>query len=59
MFLEEICSKLIYNCSQAKDIDCIKRLHDEFSCRCPSSICNYGRFRFLFCFVSLETQILI
>lgn len=44
---EEICSKLILNCSQSKDILCLKQIHEEFACQCPSTMCQYGMWPFI------------
>ncbi|CAF1267055.1 unnamed protein product [Adineta ricciae] len=39
---EQICSKLFANCSKSRDIRCIQRIQEDFSCSCPSNICRYN-----------------
>jgi hypothetical protein len=39
---DEICLNLFDNCSKTKDIKCIEKIHDDYSCRCPSTICEYN-----------------
>ncbi|CAF1118189.1 unnamed protein product [Adineta steineri] len=38
---ERICSKLFSNCSKSKDLKCIEKIQEDFSCQCPSNICQY------------------
>jgi len=40
--LEQICSKLFFNCSKSKDFKCIQTIQEDFSCQCPSTICQYS-----------------
>ncbi|CAM4872882.1 unnamed protein product [Rotaria socialis] len=42
---DEICSKLLHNCSLSKDLKCVEKVQDEYSCQCPSSICEYNHKR--------------
>ncbi len=40
--LDKICLELFQNCSKSKDIKCIKKIQDDYSCQCPSTICDYN-----------------
>ena len=40
---EKICSELVNNCSQRKDLKCLRKIHMDYSCVCPTSICEYDR----------------
>jgi hypothetical protein len=42
LYLEEICSKLFLNCSKSNTLKCIRKIQEDFSCQCPSTICRYG-----------------
>ena len=37
-----MCSKLFLNCSKFNDLKCIEKLQQEYSCQCPSTICQYS-----------------
>ncbi|CAF1110908.1 unnamed protein product, partial [Adineta ricciae] len=39
---DEICLQLFQNCSKAKDLTCVDKVQDEYSCRCPSNVCEYN-----------------
>lgn len=41
--LEKICLELFENCSKTKDIKCIEKIQEDYSCQCPSSICEYNQ----------------
>ncbi|CAF1553969.1 unnamed protein product [Rotaria magnacalcarata] len=39
---KQICTKLFLNCSKSSDLKCIQQVQDEFSCQCPTAICQYN-----------------
>ncbi|CAF1294791.1 unnamed protein product [Adineta steineri] len=39
---DDICFQLFLNCSKTKDLKCIKKIQDDYSCQCPSTICEYN-----------------
>ncbi|CAF0770589.1 unnamed protein product [Rotaria sordida] len=39
---KQICSKLLFNCSRSNDLKCIEKIQEDFSCQCPSTICQYN-----------------
>jgi hypothetical protein len=41
-YLDQICFELIHNCSKSKDIKCLEQIQDDYSCQCPSTICEYN-----------------
>ncbi|CAF1549584.1 unnamed protein product [Rotaria sp. Silwood1] len=47
----EICLQLFHNCSLLKDLKCIEKIQDDYSCQCPSTICEYNHKRQLIGFI--------
>ena len=41
--MEKICLQLLTNCSQMKDLKCIRKIQMDYSCSCPPSICEYDQ----------------
>ncbi|CAF1306566.1 unnamed protein product [Rotaria sordida] len=39
---DEICFKLIHNCFISKDLKCIEKIQEDYSCQCPTTICEYN-----------------
>ncbi|UJR09628.1 hypothetical protein I4U23_013862 [Adineta vaga] len=39
---DEICLQLFQNCSKLKDLKCIDKIQDDYTCRCPSTICEFN-----------------
>lgn len=39
---DEICLKQFQNCSIYKDLKCIEKIQEEYSCQCPTTICEYN-----------------
>jgi len=41
--LNKTCFELFSNCSKIQDLKCIKKIQENFSCQCPSTICEYNQ----------------
>ncbi len=39
---DQICFELFHNCSKLKDLKCIEKIQENYSCQCPSTICEYN-----------------
>lgn len=41
LVLDDFCLPMLLNCSKNKDLICVDRLRQIYSCHCPSTICKY------------------